>query len=65
MGRWDQKDWKVEGLEAQEDQEDPEDRADQVVENPWETVADREDEVVEMVGPTCRGAADLTQEEAG
>ena len=65
MGRWDQRDWKVEDREVREDQEDLEGRADQVVEGSWETVADREDEVVESSGPTCRGAVDLTQEEVG
>ena len=65
MERWDQRDWKVEDREVREDQEDLEGRADQVVEGSWETVADQEDEVVESLGPTCRGAVDLTQEEVG
>ena len=65
MGRWDQRDRKVEDREVREDQEDPEGRADQVVERPWGTAADREDEEVEIAGPTCRDAVDLTQEEVG
>ena len=65
MGRWDQRDWKVEDREVREDQEDLEGRADQVVEGSWETVADREDKAVESSGPTCRGAVNLTQEEVG
>ena len=55
----------MEDREAREDQEDPEGRADQVVESPWGTAANREDEEVEIAGPTCRDAVDLTQEEVG
>ena len=62
MGRWDQRDRKVEDLEDQEDREVLEGQVDQVVEDPLGMTVDREDEEVDTSDLTGRVVVDLTQE---